>query len=275
MLEIPESAVISEQIERELKGRAVTEATAGKSPHRFAWFSMDPAEYGAQLVGRRLVAAVPRGGMVELDFNGVKLALSDGANPRLYRKDGKRPEKHQLEICFDDGSALIVTVAMYGGITLFEDGKYDNKYYLGSREKPSPLSDEFDYRYFSGLFIPECEKLSLKAFLATEQRIPGLGNGVLQDILFEAGMNPRKKVSTLDEAMKRKLFGAVKSVLVQMLEGGGRDLESDFYGRSGGYITRAGRGTAGSKCRRCGEGTIKKENYLGGSVYYCDRCQVL
>jgi hypothetical protein len=34
----------------------------------------------------------------------------------------------------------------------------------------------------------EVKKLSLKALLATEQRIPGLGNGVLQDILFKARM---------------------------------------------------------------------------------------
>lgn|GEM_PF-2077218 len=30
-----------------------------------------------------------------------------------------------------------------------------------------------------------------KAFLATEQRIPGLGNGVLQDILWTARIHPK------------------------------------------------------------------------------------
>jgi formamidopyrimidine-DNA glycosylase len=41
--------------------------------------------------------------------------------------------------------------------------------------------------------------LSAKAFLATEQRIPGLGNGVLQDILFTAGIHPKRKMAAISE----------------------------------------------------------------------------
>lgn len=42
-----------------------------------------------------------------------------------------------------------------------------------------------------GVFIPSNKKLTAKAFLAAEQRIPGLGNDVLQDILWDAGIDPR------------------------------------------------------------------------------------
>jgi len=52
----------------------------------------------------------------------------------------------------------------------------------------------------------EVQKLSLKALLATEQRIPDFGNGVLQDILFSAKMHPKKKVGTLSEKDKEVLF---------------------------------------------------------------------
>lgn len=37
----------------------------------------------------------------------------------------------------------------------------------------------------------------MKAFLAAEQRFPGIGNGVLQDILLESGIHPKRKISTL------------------------------------------------------------------------------
>lgn len=77
--------------------------------------------------------------------------------------------------------------------------------------------------------------ISVKALLATEQRIPGLGNGVLQDILFNARIHPKRKVSTLNEIEKVQLFGAMKSTIAEMIEGGGRNTEKDLFGIWGSY----------------------------------------
>ncbi|MEM3648190.1 MAG: zinc finger domain-containing protein [Thermoproteota archaeon] len=133
------------------------------------------------------------------------------------------------------------------------------------------MTAAFGKTYFNSLFKEDTGKLSLKAFLATEQRIPGLGNGVLQDILFNARMHP-KKVYTLTEKNLEKLFNSIKRTLAKMAAGGGRDTETDLYGRPGGYRTMLSGNTVGKPCLVCGE-TIVKEAYLGGSVYYCPRCQ--
>jgi formamidopyrimidine-DNA glycosylase len=90
------------------------------------------------------------------------------------------------------------------------------------------------------------QKLSAKAFLATEQRIPGLGNGVLQDILWYANIHPKRKISTLSAEQKHKLFRSVKTILAEMTELGGRDTERDLFGCNGGYITRLSKKTVGS-----------------------------
>lgn len=273
MLEIPEAAVISKQMEATIAGKTAMWAEAGRSSHKFTWFTKDPAEYKALLNGRKLVSVRPAGGMVEMDFEGLKLALSDGVSPRLYGGNKAVPEKHQLAVGFDDGSTLVATVQMYGGIALFRENTYENIYYLGSKLKPSPLASGFDFPYFQSLFKDGTGNLSLKAFLATEQRIPGLGNGVLQDILLEAGHNPRRKVAELNELDKRRLFKTIRELLLKMAVLGGRDLETDLFGMPGGYKTMAGRNTVGGQCPKCGAGTIVKESYLGGSIYYCDHCQ--
>ena len=57
-----------------------------------------------------------------------------------------------------------------------------------------------------------------------------------------------------------------------MIKDGGRDAEKDIYGNPGGYKTILSRLTYKSPCPRCG-GTIIKESYMGGSVYYCPSCQ--
>jgi len=81
---------------------------------------------------------------------------------------------------------------MYGGIIAFRKN-FDNPYYLGALSKPSPLDDAFDEACFGRLLSDAKSNLSAKAFLATEQRIPGLGNGVLQDILFRIGTLMQRK----------------------------------------------------------------------------------
>ena len=59
-----------------------------------------------------------------------------------------------------------------------------------------------------------------------------------------------------------------------MLSGGGRDTEIDLYGKRGRYKTILSKNTAGKPCPSCGT-LIKKESYLGGSIYFCAKCQSL
>jgi formamidopyrimidine-DNA glycosylase len=73
------------------------------------------------------------------------------------------------------------------------------------------------------LFDENTGSLSAKAFLATEQRIPGLGNGVLQDILWKSRIHPRRKMADLSDRAIQAMYGAVKSVLAEMAARGGRD----------------------------------------------------
>ena len=111
------------------------------------------------------------------------MVFSDGTNLRFHELGTQRPKKHQMLIEFSDGTALSGTVQMYGGLWCFKEGTFENEYRKAAMEKPSPLTSAFSATYFHALLaIEDAQKLSAKAFLATEQRIPGFGNGVLQDV---------------------------------------------------------------------------------------------
>jgi formamidopyrimidine-DNA glycosylase len=273
MLELPEAIVIAEQVGTALRGKRISSVSANHSPHKFAWFYGDPGNYNSLLSGHTVESAMPWGGMVEIWAGPTRILLGDGVSLRYYPAGEKAPPKHQLLIEFDDSSSLVGSVQMYGGLWAFPAGEFDNPYYVVAQQKPSPLTDEFDYAYFKTLLEgKKLESLSAKAFLATEQRIPGLGNGVLQDILWVARIHPRRKVAALSDEELRTMFRSVKSVLHEMAEQGGRDTERDLYGRPGGYRTRLSKNTVDKPCPVCGT-TIKKETYMGGSVYYCEGCQ--
>ena len=273
MIEIPEARVIAAQLRQAVVGAEIREAVAAQSPHGFAWYYGDPADYGPALRGRRVLGVRGFGNYVQLDLDDYTLAYGEGARLRLLKAGQPRPAKHQLLIEFADGTGLVCTVQMYAAMMAFPPGGLDdNPYYMAALEKIDPLEDAFDQAHFDGIYAAASPKLSAKALLATEQRIPGLGNGVLQDILYHAGVHPRTAVGALDAAALGRLYDSVKQTLKEMVALGGRNTERTLFGEPGGYETIMCAKTAGGPCPRCGA-VIEKANYLGGSVYWCPDCQ--
>lgn len=275
MIEIPEAVVLAQQWNQTLRGKRVRNVVANQSPHGFAWFFGDPDDYHRRLAGKTLGKAVPVAGFIDVEVEDMHMTFQDGVNMRLFLPGEPLPKKHQLWIELEDGTSFVCTVQMYGGMMVFPDGDYDdNKYYSGAKAKPSPLTDAFDEAYFSGIVSAAKPNLSIKALLATEQRIPGLGNGVLQDILFRSHLHPKQKINGISDAQWEVVFRQIKDTLAEMAIKGGRDTERDLYGCYGGYQTQLSKNTWKEPCPECG-GEIERKAYLGGNVYYCEHCQPL
>lgn len=272
MLEIPESHTIAKQLNQTVAGKQIASVEANASPHGFAFYSGDPEGYPALLEGRTVEYAEALAGQVEITLGDARLLFGDGANIRYYAAGEKLPAKHQLCVRFTDGSALVCTIQMYGGIWAFLEGENDNFYYTVAKEKPNPLTGAFDRVYFDSLWDEIKPTLSVKGLLATEQRIPGLGNGTLQDILYRAGLHPKSRAEALDREQRDRLFQSVKHTLREMTEQGGRDTEKDLFGNPGGYRSFLSKNTVQYPCLQCG-GPLVRQAYLGGNVYFCPICQ--
>ena len=125
--------------------------------------------------------------------------------------------------------------SLTGGVFVLEGGAAQPT--GGAKTKCSTSDTEFDAGYFRegedclfkaafgrALFFPFCEvfverdrrrafvagaklKLTAKTFLTAERRIPGLGNGVLQGILFQACIYLKRMFAALDEGVAERLFG--------------------------------------------------------------------
>ena len=273
MIELPEAVVIAQQITETLGGKRIAHAVANASPHKFAWYTGDPAEYNKKLSGKVIGKGYGIASFIEFEAGDMILSISA---PIHYHVEGEnRPKKHQLLLEFTDGTAISSSAQMWGGFFCFPSGEKGGFPDADlARARPSPLVEDFNRPYFNTLFNPDTPALSTKAFLATEQRIPGLGNGVLQDILWTARIHPKRKMSNLAERDIQNMFEAVKHVLAEMTAQGGRDTERDLFGHFGGYKTILSKNTVGTPCPACGT-TIRKEPYLGGSIYYCAGCQKL
>ncbi|SHI80108.1 DNA-formamidopyrimidine glycosylase family protein [Lutispora thermophila] len=272
MIELPEAKVIARQIKETLKGKRIEEVVAANTPHKFAWYFEDPKDYQKLLSGKYIDGSSSFGGFIEISAEDCRILLGEGVKIKYYEKGEKLPVKHQLMITFDDGSAMVCSVQMYGGMWCFREGKNQDPYYKVAKEKPSPFSVEFNEYYFLNMLDEDTKGLSLKAFLATQQRIPGFGNGILQDILWNAKLHPKRKMNSLEEADLINLFKSIKATIGEMVEKGGRDTEKDLFGINGGYKTVMSSKNEKMLCPICCN-DINKESYLGGSIYYCSQCQ--
>jgi len=270
MIELPEVYVLTDQINQTLRGKTIHSVKANAHPHSFAYYSGVHSAYDGMLSGHKITKAntdseAGNCSWVEILCGDMLLSIS---TPIKYHAPGEKlPKSHQLLIEFEDNSHMSCTVQMWGSmlcVPLSEKPGYE--------QVPSPLMDDFDEAYFDGLINEVKPNMSAKAFLATEQRIPGLGNGVLQDILWNARIHPKKKLNTMDDGDRERLFRSVKSTLKEMRDCGGRDTEKDLYNQSGGYRTILSKKTVAHPCRGCGSGLVR-QSFLGGNIYFCPACQ--
>jgi len=275
MIELPEALTIARQLTAEVAGKKIAEAVRGNSPHKFAFYSGTPDDYARVLKGKTVGNARGDGPFIVARMGASHvLLLGCGGEKILYHPGADTvPGKHQLLLRFTDGTFLSVGVSGWGFVQLLAERDLETHPHAG-KAGVSPLGDAFTWRYFNGLFEDASGDpgRSLKAFMISKPGIWGVGNGCLQDILFTAGLHPRRRLESMDGKARRTLYNATRSVLSEMTEKSGRDTEWDLYGNPGGYAKVLDRSHAGEPCPVCGA-TIEKIAFLGGASYFCPKCQ--
>ena len=273
MIELPEARTIAKNLRETILGKTIVDIGGNFTDHKFTFYHNNPNGYKKQLINKKVTDIIDRNFYVEIEVEEYKLFFRDGANIRYYDNRQDYPERSKLLIEFNDGSFINVTTSMYSCIGVCKkDGNSGNEYYELEVNGVGALDKKFSFDYFKNLINDKTLKLSIKAFLATEQRILGIGNGVVQDIMYNAGLHPKRKMNTLNDIEIKNLYNVVTNTLTEMVNKGGRDTEKNIYGEKGSYKTILSSKTYKNGCLKC-NAEIKKEQYLGGSIYYCPNCQ--
>ncbi len=274
MIELPEALVIARQIDEVLRGKEIAVGNQGNALHKFAFYSRSSADYEAILPGKTVSGGRYLGStiLVNLEPDYV-LALGDGGcRVQFHSSDITLPKKHQLFIRFTDGTYLTVTIQMWGGILLLHQSEWSHHPLI--KTGVSPLSDEFTQDYFFKLVdeIPPEDSRSVKYFIISKPGILGIANGYTQDILFRAGLHPKRRITTLTSQEREKFYSAIRQTVQDAVKLCGRDSERDLFGQPGGYRRILDNRSEGRPCPNCGT-LVMKISYLGGASYFCPKCQ--
>ena len=272
MIEIAEAYILAKQMAKELKGLTITDVKVLSTPHKFCWISGEPEEYESILLGLTITEVKSSAHYLRIILSdGHELAVAEDVNLE-YKPKKIETAKHQLQLTFSNDHVLEFKVKLYGFIPLgTPEFLYINfPYYRVAIDAIHPRDPKFTYDYFIKSTGLDLGKGSVKAALATEQHIPGLGNGTLQDILFDAKISPRRKVSTLSDTDMHTLYHSAINKIDEMITFGGRDTTLSIFGETGGYkvIMKNER----ELCPVC-HTKLTKEVFMGGKVIYCPHCQ--
>ena len=278
MIEGPEAMRFAKQMQLVLLGKRVDACQRGNSPHKFAFYTKTAEEYAALLPGKTVGPASSLGGMIYVPLDPEYVLVLGGGGERIlfHADETSLPARHQFLLRFTDAAYLTVTVQMWGAIQLFHRSEWKpgkNFYGFDMVEAAGP---DFTLDYFHSLFAglaPGC-KDSLKFFVISKPGVCGVANGYLSDILWKAGLHPRRRAVDLTLDEQARLYAAIRAVLEQAVAAGGRDTELDLFGFPGGYHRILDSDSVGKPCPNCAA-PLEKIQFQGGASYLCPSCQIV
>jgi formamidopyrimidine-DNA glycosylase len=276
MFELPECITLARQMNSVIRGREIANGNHGNSPHKFVWYNQSEDDFARLIKGKTIGESYVRGRWIFTPIEpGYVFVIGECGGKVLFHEPGEKlPKKYHVSITFVDDSYFTITTQMWGAMELYVEGdELERDYIKGMRT--TPVESEFTYEYFDGL-IEEFggeKKRSAKSLLTQEQIIPGLGNAIAQDILYQARLHPRHPIGDLDDGQRQRLYMAIVGTVEEAIEKGGRCDEYDLFGSKGGYVRIMDKNATGKPCIRCGS-VVEKIQYLGGACYFCPSCQL-
>ena len=269
MPELPEVETTRQGIEPHLQGQRVERVIVRH--HGLRW--PVPDDLDVRLSGQHILRVERRAKYLLIRAESGTLLCHLGMSGSLRMVEAATPaEKHEhVDVVLASGQALRYTDPRRFGCMLWvPEGE---QHPLLEKLGPEPLSDDFNAAALQAR--AKGRQVAIKPFIMDNAVVVGVGNIYASEVLFAAGIDPRKPAGKVSQAKLALLVDEIKQVLARAIEQGGTTLK-DFVGGDGkpGYFQQELMvyGRAGQPCPKCGTGL--REIKLGQrSSVYCGICQ--
>lgn len=271
MPELPEVETTVRDLRPQLVGRTVVRATVSW-PRTIA--APSAAEFVRRIRGWTIATITRRGKYLCVHLRRhaatqyllIHLRMTGGfrIDPRRSPSDSHMHVKLEL----DDGRELrFRDTRKFGRMWLVADQQL-----VTGKLGPEPLEigqDEFVARF-------EAKRRLLKPLLLDQTFLAGLGNIYVDESLWYARLNPRRRSESLTRAERIRLHRAIRQVLTRAIAVGGTSIDVMYKrvnGASGGFQDSLRAFDREKRpCRRCGTPIVKTVVAQRGT-HFCPTCQ--
>jgi formamidopyrimidine-DNA glycosylase len=268
MPELPEIASRAREMDKELTGKTIRKIEVLQPK----CLNVSKKKFSTALEGAKLQGTSYHGKWLFTKTTKGYLLINMGMGGELLLVDsGKMPEKWRVAFHFKDGTTLSANFWWFGYTHYVRDGAL-SKHAMTAKLGPNAID----------VTLPELREMlkrrrgAIKAFLLNQERIAGIGNAYIHDILFLAGLHPLRTLDSFSDDEVEALWNAIQKGLKPSLRKRGAFYERDLYGRKGGFkfkdILVGYR--EGEPCPTCG-GKVVKIRTGGTSSFICPECQPL
>ena len=272
MPELPELELLREALTKYAAGKTVLAVVP--NPSRAFVIRYPPADFGRNLQGRKITTIERRGKFLIFDF--------DDRGPRLIINPMLRGRFAYCSRAAPSLPATCFTLQLSGAEDIrFLDNTMMARVYLTSDPGaeipafadlgPDALDPKLDYGTFAARL--RRHRGELKNVLRNQAFVAGIGNAYADEILFEAGLRPLRRASTLSDEERRTLYDAMRSVLtnaVRTIKGQYEKGMHKLHKQDRTFLKVHARGK--SVCPRCGH-RISSVHAGGESTFFCRGCQ--
>lgn len=278
MPELPEVETTVRGLIAPLEGRILEAVDTHVPALRFPL----PADFGARLQGRRIVAIRRRAKFMLLetdDGQTLIVHLGMSGSMRVTTPDAPR-EKHEHVVFTTDRDVSIRfnDPRRFGLMDVTPTATLDDHAMLRDLG-PEPLGNHFNAAALAAALAGR--RSPIKAALLDQHTVAGLGNIYVCEALYWAGISPRRLSANIGARRTESLVAQVRRVLTEAIEAGGSSLR-DFRHGDGelGYFQKsfAVYGREGEACPNCRttpvrDCTIRRIVQSGRSTFYCPHRQ--
>ncbi|MBU2992402.1 bifunctional DNA-formamidopyrimidine glycosylase/DNA-(apurinic or apyrimidinic site) lyase [Octadecabacter sp. 1_MG-2023] len=282
MPELPEVETVRRGLAPSMEGHVITRADVNRPDLRWPF----PDSMAARLSGAKVTGLRRRSKYILADLDtGETLIIHLGMSGRMtvsgdplgqFHHDHPAPEKHD-HVVFHMANGARVTfndARRFGAMDLAETAQLE-EHWLIKPIGPEPLGNDFNESYLIAAL--STRNTPIKTALLDQHVVAGLGNIYVCEVLFRAGINPKRKARDLSDKRVASLVPIIRDVLAEAINAGGSSLK-DYRQADGelGYFQHGFQAydREGHPCQTYGcTGKISRITQSGRSTFYCPKCQ--
>ncbi len=218
------------------------------------------------LTGSTLETSHAHGKQMLFEFRGGHwLGLHLGMTGKLRLEPrGLPPQKHDRLILVQAKHACVFSDPRHFGRVRFDEGTEPPAWWRNL--PPAVTSKDFTHDLLAAFFKRRA-KTPLKAALLMQERFPGIGNWMADEILWRTKIHPSRSAGSLDTAETKLLWKNLRDISRQAL----RLIGTDWSDPPNTWLFNH-RWKNDNHCPRCGTKLTRRE--IGGrTTCFCTKCQ--